>query len=93
VSPRVLAGVIGVVGLGLVLYAGNGLLRVWRMQQQVEALEREIASLRGRTHDLAQAVDRLRNDPATIEKIAREERGFVREGERVLKFPSTPGGR
>jgi cell division protein FtsB len=33
-------------------------------------------------------VDRLRNDPLYIEKLAREEMGMVREGETVLKFPS-----
>ena len=32
----------------------------------------------------------LRNDPAYVEKLAREELGMVREGETVLKFPSQP---
>jgi cell division protein FtsB len=32
-------------------------------------------------------VDRLRTDPAYIEKLAREELGYVRPGETVLKFP------
>ncbi len=30
----------------------------------------------------------FRNDPAYLERIAREERGMVRPGETVLKFPS-----
>jgi cell division protein FtsB len=35
-----------------------------------------------------QTVDRLRNDPHYIEKIAREDLGLVRQGDTVLKFPS-----
>ena len=87
------AGALGVLALAIVAYGSTGLLRVWQMRQDVEALEREIVTLRGEAHDLARAADQLRNDPAAVEKIAREEFGFVRPGEKVLKFPSTPGGR
>jgi cell division protein FtsB len=82
-----------VLALALVVYGGSGLLRVWRMKQDVEALEGEIAALRGQNQDLARTVDRLRSDPAEIEKIAREELGLARPGEKILKFPPTPGGR
>ena len=87
------AGALGVLTLAIVAYGSTGLLRVWQMRQEVEALEREIVTLRGEAHDLARAADQLRNDPGPVEKIAREEFGFVRPGEKVLKFPSTPGGR
>jgi cell division protein FtsB len=90
VNRRALGGAVGVLALVLVVYGGSGLLRVWRMQREVEALEREIAALRGQNQDLARTVDRLRSDPAEIERIAREELGFVRPGEKVLKFPPSP---
>jgi cell division protein FtsB len=51
------------------------------------AQEREIAALRARTEALAKTAESLRNDPASIEKIAREQYGYVREGDTVLKFP------
>ncbi len=92
-SPRVLGGALSVLALAIIAYGSSGLLRVWQMKQEVEALEREIVTLRGETRDLSRAVDRLHSDPEAIEKIAREEFGFVRPGEKVLKFPSTPGGR
>lgn len=91
-SRRALGGVLGVLALGIVAYGSSGLLRVWRMKQEVETIEREITTLRGETQELARRVDRLRTDPATIEKIAREEFGLVRPGEKVLKFPSSPDG-
>ncbi len=87
------AGALGVLALAVVAYGSTGLLRLWQMKQEVEALEREIVTLRGEAHDLARAADRLRDDPGAVEKIAREEYGFVRPGEKVLKFPSTLGGR
>jgi cell division protein FtsB len=93
VNPRLAGVAASVLALALVGYGSTSLLRVWHMKQEVETLEREIVTLRGETEDLARSVDRLRGDPAAIEKIAREEFGLVRPGEKVLRFPSTPGGR
>ena len=87
------AGALGVLALAILAYSSTGVLRLWEMQQEVEALEREIVTLRGEAHELARAADQLRTDPGAVEKIAREAFGFVRTGEKVLKFPSTPGGR
>jgi cell division protein FtsB len=89
VSGRwVLTASAALVGAGLLLVGGAGSVRVWQMKQEVAALEREIEALRARAEELSQAVDRLRDDPATIEQIAREELGMVKPGERVLKFPA-----
>ena len=77
-----------VAGGGLALYGGTGVLRVRAMQQEIRQLEREITTLRTQTEKLTATVDKLRNDPAYIEKLAREDLGYVREGETVLKFPS-----
>ena len=75
---------------GLAVYGATNAVRVWRMQRAIEALEQDIAALRARQERLTQTVDRLRHDPAYLEKLAREEMGMVREGETVLKFPSQP---
>jgi len=76
---------LAVAGLGV---GGNGMMRVWQMQREIESLEADIARLRAQTQTLGQTVERLRNDPAYIEKLAREDLGYVRPGESVLKFPS-----
>lgn len=60
------------------------------MQREIAGAELEIVSLRTQAQSLARIIDQLRNDPAYIEKLAREEHGFVREGETVLKFPPKP---
>jgi cell division protein FtsB len=77
------------VAVGLAVYGGSGVLRVRAMQAEIQALEREVSTLRARTEKLTATVDKLRNDPAYIEKLAREDLGYVREGETVLKFPAT----
>jgi cell division protein FtsB len=59
------------------------------MRREMETMERDIVTLRARAEELSRAVEQLRNDPAYIEKLAREELGYVRPDETVLKFPST----
>jgi cell division protein FtsB len=73
----------------LAVFAGSGVLRVRAMQGEIRQLETELATLRAQTAKLTATIDKLRHDPAYIEKLAREDLGYVREGETVLKFPAT----
>jgi cell division protein FtsB len=88
VRPRVVGGVFVLLLLsGLTVYGWQGVVRLRQMRDQLQSLERENLGLRREAERLAQVIDRLRNDPAYLERIAREERGMVRPGETVLKFP------
>jgi cell division protein FtsB len=90
-SSRVLGGTALVLLVaGVAGYAGNQILRVTQMRREIATMEREITTLRGRTEELTRTVERLRHDPAFVEKLAREEFGMVRPDETVLKFPSAP---
>jgi len=80
-----------IVVLALSAYGTRAVLRVSEMRREMEAMERDLVTLRTRTDELTRRVDRLRNDPAYIEKLAREDLGYVREGETVLKFPKSDG--
>ena len=89
--PRVLGSLaLMVLAVAVATYAGNQVLRVMQMRREIATMERDIAALRGRSEELSRTVERLRNDPAFVEKLAREEFGMVRPDETVLKFPSTP---
>jgi cell division protein FtsB len=89
VRPRVLGGaVLLLLVAGLAVYGWQGMVRVRELRAELRALERENVALREQAQRLTQVIDRLRNDPAYLERIAREERGMVRPGETVLKFPS-----
>jgi cell division protein FtsB len=65
-------------------------IRVWQLRQELRALEADVNTLTERQKRLEEIAERLRSDPAYLEKLAREEMGMVREGETVLKFPSRP---
>ena len=91
-SRRRLLG-LGAGAVALVVLASwtiGGVLGVRAIQREIVAAEGAIATLRAQAQTLARTIDRLRNDPAYIEKLAREEHGLVREGENVLKFPPKP---
>lgn len=88
---RLLAtGALALVMVALALYGGGNVVRVWQMNREVNALEHELQLRRAETDCLTRTVDQLREDPAQIEKLAREELGYVKKGEKVLKFPSAP---
>jgi cell division protein FtsB len=80
-----------IVVLALSAYGTRAVLRVSELRREMDAMERDLVTLRARTEELTRTVDRLRNDPAYIEKLAREDLGYVREGETVLKFPKSDG--
>jgi len=89
VRRRALAGIaVGLVAVGLLVFGGTSLVRVWQMKREVEVLERDIQRLRAEADQLSRTVDRLRDDPALVEQLAREELGMVKGGEKVLKFPA-----
>jgi cell division protein FtsB len=79
-----------VLAVGLAVFGVKESVRAWQMRRDMRVVEREVEALRTKQADLTRTVDRLRNDPLYIEKLAREEMGMVREGETVLKFPSQP---
>jgi cell division protein FtsB len=89
VNRRLLGLALGLVAAGgLAVYGGSGIIRVRAMQQEIRNLERDLSALRTQTEKLTVTIDKLRHDPAYIEKLAREDLGYVREGETVLKFPA-----
>jgi cell division protein FtsB len=90
VTPRLLGSSAAVLlTLGLAVYGGNQVLRVADLKRQLETMERDIVALRARADELSRTVDKLRNDPAYMEQLVREEFGYVRPDETVLRFPSS----
>ncbi len=87
---RRLLGVAVVLGMaaGLTVFGVNGLVRVSQMRHEIEGLEHDLVTLHARVDQLTVTIDRLRNDPTYVEKLAREDLGMVRQGDTILKFPS-----
>lgn len=89
-NRRRLLGLSALLGLcgTLAAYGGSATLRVWQLRREIDAMERELAVLKAQSDRLAETVERFRDDPGYVEKLAREDLGMVRRGETVLKFPS-----
>lgn len=84
--------VLGVLALlvGAAIFGDTGILHLRRLRAEVEALHRDVQGLEAENERLSRALAELRTDPAAVERIAREELGLVRPGERVLRFPRSP---
>ena len=79
---------VAAVVLSLVGFGASGFMRVSRLNEDIQVLERDLVSLRAHSEALAKTIECLRSDPLCIEKSAREDLGMAREGETILKFPS-----
>lgn len=72
------------------LVGDRGLVGVWRARRQSQELTRQINQLRDENKALREAARRLREDPATIEDLARRELGLIRPGEKLFIIRDVP---
>ena len=70
------------------------IFEVRRARAEVEQARTELAELELRIDSLRARADSLENDDATLERIARERFGMIREGETLYRFaePSETDG-
>lgn len=84
---RKLLGVAACVAAILTLVSvvdGKGFRRYLRLRQDLEALESRNQVLSEQNDALLREINALRNDPAALERAAREELGYVKPGEIVF---------
>jgi cell division protein FtsB len=79
------------VALGALLihdvFGAHGLLALRRTQNDIARLRAEISQFDKENRELSEHVKSLKTDPRVIERIAREEMGLARKGEKVFKLP------
>ena len=78
---RILGWTIAVWFISAILLGDSGLFSILRMKGMKGTLQDEIRALETERDDAAAYNDDLRNDPWTVEKVAREEYGMIKEGE------------
>jgi cell division protein FtsB len=76
--------------LGLALFGDKGVLRALQAGRQKAKLEDRVRELEAANADLRKQIDALRNDPRTIENLARKELGMVKDDEIVYQFRNPP---
>ena len=72
----------------VVLFGDNGLVELKRKHGVHQSLLNENARLTRENLKMYRTIDRLENDPAFIESVARQELGMVRPDEMIFKFKS-----
>jgi cell division protein FtsB len=79
--------VMAVVGAPALILAPEGLPRLRSLSKELLHVQNENAELRQQIRHLRGRVQHLREDPAAVERIARDELGLVRTSEVVFQFP------
>jgi cell division protein FtsB len=78
---------LAVVTVPVLVLSPEGLPRLRGLQQELDAVNAENDELAREVARLRVEVHRLRDDPAAVERIARDELGMVRKNEIVFQFP------
>lgn len=66
------------------LFGDRGILQLVSQRERAEALARQIEEMRAENQRLAQEIEALQADPRAVERLAREELGLARPGEKVF---------
>ena len=89
--PRPLRSLITAVVLCFLLALAVAGLKGWRDYRQAREREQrlrdEVVATEARILALERKIDRLQDDPATLDRVAREELGLVRPDEVVVVLP------
>ena len=93
-SPWTVVAALGAAAAGgYLLYAADGgWLDLQERGVRLAELEAEVARLEARNDSMRQVLHRLQNYPAYLEKLAREQYGMARPGERVYRIRTTADG-
>lgn len=68
------------------LFGDQGWIALYKSYQQVKTLKNEVKNSEMLIDSLKNEIDRLKNDTAFIERIARERLGMARRNEKIFKF-------
>ncbi len=77
---------ISVVAVPVLLFEPEGLPRMRALEHELDSVRENNAELRRDVARLRTDVKNLRDDPAAVERIAREQLGLVRKSEVVFQF-------
>jgi cell division protein FtsB len=77
---------LALIGAPVMIFSREGLPRLRGLERELSAVEAENRDLQREIEELRGYVGRLRDDPAAVERIARDDLGLVRQSEIVFQF-------
>jgi cell division protein FtsB len=87
---KIILGLVVVSFLWLLLAPGTGVYSLLKARNKVSNLEAETQELIRANEELRAEIDRLKNDPEYLERIAREKYGLMKKNEQVFDFSKSP---
>ena len=85
--------VVGLVVLAVLLLIGMCYLPLiqenTRMRAEILKLNHQLETETNKLNQIQTQIDALRNDPKTVERLAREKLGYAKPDETVIRFEST----
>ena len=82
---RSILALLGILLFSFLLFANNGIIARVKLEQRRAEMIEKIRQSEEETKQLQAQVKALEGDKKTIEKVAREKYGMVREGEKVYR--------
>ncbi len=79
--------VLAIVGAPLMIFSEDGLPRLRTVERELAQVQNENTQVRRRIEVLRARIDKLRDDPAALEQLARDELGLIRQSEVIFQFP------
>ncbi len=77
---------VAIVGVPALLFSTSGLSRLDRLERERQEAELEMSRLGKQIDELRAEVREVREEPAAVERVARDELGLVRQTEVVFHF-------
>ncbi|MCS6898704.1 MAG: septum formation initiator family protein [Myxococcales bacterium] len=78
--------IVAVVGAPAMILSAEGLPRLQALEQELAQVHRENGEQRRQIEFLHRSVQNLKDNPESVERIARDELGLVRKNEVVFQF-------
>jgi cell division protein FtsB len=77
---------LALIGAPLMIFSRDGLPRLRGLERELASVEAENREAQREIEELRGYVARLRDDPAAVERIARDDLGLMRQSEIVFQF-------
>lgn len=77
---------VAVVSVPVMIFSADGIGRLRHLEAEKTRADREIQRLSQQIRELRAEVRRIKDDPAMVEQVARDELGLVRQTEVVFQF-------
>ena len=77
---------LALVSVPVMIFSPDGLTRLEHLRQEKRRADDEVSRLSQQISELREQVARIKDDPALVERVARDELGLVRQTEVVFQF-------